>query len=88
MLAGADGEPEVACIVVAALFVGNSVIVVVLKLYSCNACCFHTVCLQINGRSGFSKQTNNNTLYHRCTQLGNFPRPNYVMKYSNRDLLA
>ena len=30
----------------------------------------------------------NNTLYHRCTQLGNFPRPNYVMKYSNRDLLA
>ena len=22
------------------------------------------------------------------TQLGNFPRPNYVMKYSNRDLLA
>ena len=45
MLAGADGEPEVACIVVAALFVGNSVIVVVLKLDSCNACCFHTVCL-------------------------------------------
>ena len=36
----------------------------------------------------FSKQTNNNTLYHRCTQLGNFPRPNYVMKYSNRDLLS
>ena len=30
----------------------------------------------------------NNTPYHRCTQLGNFPRPNYVMKYSNRDLLA
>ena len=28
------------------------------------------------------------TLYHRCTQLDNFPRPNYVMKYSNRDLLA
>ena len=27
-------------------------------------------------------------LYHRCTQLGNFPKPNYVMKYSNRDLLA
>ena len=26
--------------------------------------------------------------YHRCTQLGNFPRPNYAMKYSNRDLLA
>ena len=24
----------------------------------------------------------------RCTQLGNFPMPNYVMKYSNRDLLA
>ena len=22
------------------------------------------------------------------TQLGNCPRPNYVMKYSNRDLLA
>ena len=44
--------------------------------------------MQINGRSGFSKQTNNNTLYHRCTQLGNFPKPNYVMKYSNRDLLA
>ena len=44
--------------------------------------------IQINGRSGFSKQTNNNTLYHRYTQLGNFPRPNYVMKYSNRDLLA
>ena len=39
-------------------------------------------------RSGFSKQTNNNTLYHRCTQLCNFPRPHYVMKYSNRDLLA
>ena len=36
----------------------------------------------------FSKQTNNNTLYHRCTQPGNFPRPNYVVKYSNRDLLA
>ena len=36
----------------------------------------------------FSKQTNNNTLYRRCTQLGNFARPNYVMKYSNRDLLA
>ena len=36
----------------------------------------------------FSIQTNNNTLYHRCTQLGNFPRPNYVVKYSNRDLLA
>ena len=34
------------------------------------------------------KQTNNNKLYHRCTQLGNFARPNYVMKYSNRDLLA
>ena len=33
-------------------------------------------------------KTNNNTLYDRCTQLGNFPRPNYVMKYSNRDLLA
>ena len=31
---------------------------------------------------------NNNTLYHRCTQLGNVARPNYVMKYSNRDLLA
>ena len=30
----------------------------------------------------------NNTLYYRCTQLGNFARPNYVMKYSNRDLLA
>ena len=30
----------------------------------------------------------NNTLYHCCTQLGNFPMPNYVMKYSNRDLLA
>ena len=45
MLVGADGEPEVACIVVAALFVGNSVIVVVLKLDSCSACCFHTVCL-------------------------------------------
>ena len=27
-------------------------------------------------------------LHHRCTQLGNFPRTNYVMKYSNRDLLA
>ena len=27
-------------------------------------------------------------LYHRCTQVGNFARPNYVMKYSNRDLLA
>ena len=26
--------------------------------------------------------------YHCCTQLGNFPRPNYVMKYLNRDLLA
>ena len=39
-------------------------------------------------KSGFSKQTNNNTLYNRCTQLGNFPRPNYVMKYSNRDLLV
>ena len=24
----------------------------------------------------------------RCTQLGNFARPNYVMKYSNRDLMA
>ena len=45
MLVGADGEPEVACIVVDALFVGNSVIVVVLKLDSCSACCFHTVCL-------------------------------------------
>ena len=43
---------------------------------------------KLNGRSGFSKQTNNNTLYHRCTQLGNFPRPNCVMKYSNRDLLT
>ena len=41
-----------------------------------------------DGRSGFSKQTNNNTLYYRCTQLGNFARPNYVMKYSNRDTLA
>ena len=30
----------------------------------------------------------NNTLYHRCTQLGNVPRPNYVMKNSNKDLLA
>ena len=29
-----------------------------------------------------------NTLYHRCAQLGNFSRPNYVMKYSNRELLA
>ena len=36
----------------------------------------------------FSKQTNNNTLYNRCTQLRNFARPNYAMKYSNRDLLA
>ena len=27
-------------------------------------------------------------LYHRCTQLRNFARPNYVKKYSNRDLLA
>ena len=44
--------------------------------------------IHINGRSGFSKQTNNNTLYHRCTYLGNFATPNYVMKYSNRDLLA
>ena len=26
--------------------------------------------------------------YHRCTQLGNFPMPNFLMKYSNRDLLA
>ena len=26
--------------------------------------------------------------FDRRTQLGNFPRPNYVMKYSNRDLLA
>ena len=42
----------------------------------------------MNGRSGFSKQTNTNTLYHRCTKLGNFPRPNYVMKCSYRDLLA
>ena len=33
------------------------------------------------------EQTNNNTLYHRCTHLGNFARQNYVMKYSNRDLL-
>ena len=36
----------------------------------------------------FSKQTNNITLYHRCIQLGKFPRPNYVMKYLNRNLLA
>ena len=36
----------------------------------------------------FSQQTNNNTLYHRCTQLGNFPRTNYVKKYSNRDVLS
>ena len=28
------------------------------------------------------------TNVQRCTYLGNFPRPNYVMKYSNRDLLA
>ena len=34
------------------------------------------------------KKKINNTLYHRCTQLGNFARPNYIMKYSNRDLLA
>ena len=34
------------------------------------------------------KKKINNTLYHRCTQLGNFARPNYVVKYSNRDLLA
>ena len=34
------------------------------------------------------KQTNNNTLYHRSTQLGNFARPNYVIKYSHRDLLG
>ena len=31
---------------------------------------------------------NNNKHFHHCTQLGNFARPNYVMKYSNRDLLA
>ena len=36
----------------------------------------------------FSKQTHNNTLYHRCTQLDNFARPNNVMEYSTRDLLA
>ena len=27
-------------------------------------------------------------LYTRDKLLGNFPRPNYVVKYSNRDLLA
>ena len=42
----------------------------------------------MNGRSGFNKQTHKNTLYHRCTQLGNSARPNYVMKHSNRDLLG
>ena len=36
----------------------------------------------------FSKQTNNNTLYHRCTQLSNFARPNYAMKYSNKNFLV
>ena len=45
MLAWADGKLEVACIVVASVFVGNYVIVVVLKLDSCNACCFYTICL-------------------------------------------
>ena len=28
------------------------------------------------------------TVYHHCTQFGNYARPNYAMKYSNRDLLA
>ena len=27
-------------------------------------------------------------IHNTCTQLGNFASPNYVMKYSNRDLLA
>ena len=34
------------------------------------------------------KKKINNTLCHRCTQLGNFATTNYVMKYSNRDLRA